>query len=319
MVQDTYGSPDVLEFRDIDKPPIGADEVLVRVRAAGVDPGVWHLMAGQPYLLRVIGFGLRAPKVRVRGRDVAGSVEAVGENVTDLRVGAEVFGICEGSFAEYASVRADKCAPMPASLRFDQAAAVPVSGITALRALRDAGQVRAGQRVLVVGAAGGVGTFAVQLAKTFGAHVTGVCSTTKVDLVRSLGADETIDYTREDFTDRTGHFDLILDIAGNRPLSRLRRSLAPRGTLVIVGGEGRRWLGGMDRLLRAVVLSMFLSQHLRGVFPQENREDLMILRELIEDRKITPVIDRTYALAETPDAIRYVHKGHASGKVVVVL
>jgi NADPH:quinone reductase-like Zn-dependent oxidoreductase len=229
VIQDTYGSPEVLELREIDKPVVRDDEVLVQVHAAGVDPGVWHLMTGLPYLVRVMGYGLRKPKVGIRGQDVAGRVEAVGTNVTRFRPGAEVFGICEGSFAEYACARPGKLAPKPANLTFEQAAAVPISGLTALQALRDRGKVQPGQTVLIIGAAGGVGSFAVQLAKAFGAEVTGVCSTTKVDLVRSIGADEVIDYTREDFADGVRHWDLIVDTAGRRSLSQLRRALTPRG------------------------------------------------------------------------------------------
>jgi len=250
VVQDTCGSPDVLELREIDEPVVGDDQVLVQVRAAGVDPGVWHLMTGLPYLVRVVGYGLRKPKVGIRGRDVAGRVEVVGANVTRFRPGDEVFGVCDGSFAEYVCARPDKLAPKPANLTFEQAAAVPISGLTALQALRDTGKVQLGQTVLIIGAAGGVGSFAVQLAKAFGAKVTGVCSTTKLDLVRSIGADEVIDYTREDFSDGARHWDLVVDTAGRRSLSQLRRALAPRGTLVIVGGEGGgRWLGGFDRMI----------------------------------------------------------------------
>ncbi|MGH2766314.1 MAG: NAD(P)-dependent alcohol dehydrogenase, partial [Actinomycetota bacterium] len=259
IVQDTYGSSDVLQLRDIDKPVVEDADLLVRVHAAGVDPGVWHLMTGLPYLVRIMGYGLRTPKTRVRGRDVAGSVEEVGRNVTQFQPGDQVFGICEGSFAEYATAREDKVLPKPANLTFEQAAAVPISAITALQALRDKGQVQPGQRVLVIGAAGGVGTFAVQLAKAFGAEVTGVCSTTKADLVRSIGADDVIDYTRDDFADGARRYDLILDTAGRRSLSHLRRALTPRGTLVIIGGEGGgRWLGGFDRNFRAGMLSPFV-------------------------------------------------------------
>ncbi len=238
IVQHAYGPPDVLRLEDVEPPVIGDDEVLVRVHAAGVDPGVWHLMTGLPYLVRVMGYGLRAPKTRVRGTDVAGRIDAVGEKVTQVRVGDEVFGVCEGSFAEFARAKADKVAPKPASLSFEQAAAVPVSGLTALQGLRDQGEVQPGQQVLIVGASGGVGTFAVQLATAFGAEVTGVCSTGKVDLVRSIGASHVIDYTRDDFARPGRRYDVILDTGGNRPLRDLRRALAPRGTLVIVGGEG---------------------------------------------------------------------------------
>jgi NADPH:quinone reductase-like Zn-dependent oxidoreductase len=321
VVQDRYGAADVLELREIDQPVPKDNEVLVRVHAAGVDPGVWHLMTGQPYLVRVMGYGLRTPKVRVRGRDVAGRVEAAGRNVTRYHPDDEVFGICDGSFAEYACARPDKLAPKPANLTFEQAAAVPISGLTALQALRDTGKVQPGQQVLVIGAAGGVGSFAVQLAKAFGAQVTGVCSTTKVDLVRSIGADQVIDYTRDDFADGAGHWDLILDTAGRRSLSHLRRALTPRGTLVIVGGEGGgRWLGGFDRqILRAPVLSAFVRQQLRPFVSKERSEDLVVLKELIEAGKVTPVIDRTYPLSEVPEAIRYLEEDHARGKVVIMV
>jgi NADPH:quinone reductase-like Zn-dependent oxidoreductase len=321
VVQGAYGSADVLEVREINTPAPKVDEVLVRVHAAGVDPGVWHLMTGRPYLVRVMGYGLRTPKVGVRGRDVAGRVAAVGTNVTRVQPGAEVFGIGEGSFAEYVCARADRLAPKPANLSFEQAAAVPISGLTALQALRDTGRVQPGQRVLIVGAAGGVGSFAVQLAKAFGAQVTGVCSTTKVELVRSLGADEVIDYTREDFTDGARHWDLIVDTAGRRSLSQLRRALTRRGTLVIVGGEGGgRWLGGFDRqILRAPLLSALVRQRLRPLVSKERRADLLVLKELIEAGKVTPVIDRTYPLSEVPQAIRYLEEGHARGKVVITV
>ena len=269
--------------------------MLVQVHAAGVDPGVWHLMTGRPYLVRVMGYGLRTPKVGVRGRDVAGRVEAVGTNVTQVQPGEGVFGIGEGSFAEYVCARADKLAPKPANLSFEHAAAVPISGLTALQALRDTGKVQAGQQVLIIGAAGGVGTFAVQLAKAFGAEVTGVCSTTKADLVRSIGADQVIDYTREEFAEGARHWDLIVDTAGRRSLAHLRRALAPRGTVVVVGGEGGgRWLGGFDRqILRAPILSLFGRQRLRPFTSKERSEDLVALKELIEAGKVTPVIDRT--------------------------
>jgi NADPH:quinone reductase-like Zn-dependent oxidoreductase len=319
VVQDTYGSPDVLELREIDKPVVGDDEVLVQVRAAGVDPGVWHLMTGLPYLVRVMGYGLRTPKVGIRGQDVAGRVEAVGTNVTRFRPGEEVFGIGDGSFAEYVCARPDKLAPKPANLTFEQAAAVPISALTALQALRDKGGVQPGQTVLIIGAAGGVGSFAVQLAKAFGAKVTGVCSTTKLELVRSIGAEEVIDYAREDFTEGARHWDLIVDTAGRRSLSQLRRALTRRGTLVIVGGEGGgRWLGGFDRLiLRAPILSAFVRQRLRPLISKERSADLLVLKELIEAGKLTPVIDRTYPLREAPEAIRYLAEGHARGKVVI--
>lgn len=321
IVQDRYGSVDVLELRDVDRPVVGDDDVLLRVQAAGVDPGVWHLTTGLPYLIRIMGFGLRRPKVAIRGRDVAGRVEAVGKNATRFNPGDEVYGTCEGSFAEYVCARPDRLAPRPAHLEPQQAAAVPISGVTALQALRDTGRVQAGQKVLIIGAAGGVGSFAVQLAKAFGAAVTGVCSTAKLDLVRSIGADQVIDYTRQDFADGAQSYDLIIDTAGNRPLSQLRRALTPRGTLVIVGGEGGgRWLGGFDRqILRAPVLSLFVGQTLRPLMAKEGEADLRVLTELIETGKLTPVVDRTFPLSEAPEAIRYVNSGLARGKVVITM
>jgi NADPH:quinone reductase-like Zn-dependent oxidoreductase len=320
IVQDAYGSPDVLELREIEKPTVGDDDVLVRVHAAGLDQGVWHVTAGLPYLVRIAGIGLRAPKNPVPGSDAAGRVEAIGANVTGFQPGDEVFGTCRGSFAEYACGRADRLAPKPANLTFEQAAAVPVSGCTALQGVRDRGKVGPGQRVLIIGAGGGVGTFAVQLAKAFGAEVTGVCSTAKVELVRSIGADRVIDYTREDFADGPERYDVILDIAGNRSLSHLRRALAPEGTLVIVGGEGGgRWFGGIDRQLRALVLSPFVRQKLGTWVATVRGEDLEALRELIEAGKVTPVVDRTYPLGEVPEAIRYLRAGQARGKVVIAV
>ena len=248
-----------------------------------------------------------------------GAVEAVGAGVTTLRPGDEVFGIGEGTFAEYARARADKLAPRPTNLTFVQAAAVPISGLTALQGLRDRGRVRPGQRVLVIGASGGVGTYAVQIAKAFGADVTGVCSTTKVDLVRSLGADHVIDYTRTDIADGGQRYDVILDIGGHRSLTDLRRALTPRGTLVIVGSEtGGRWLGGMDRTLRVLLVSPFVGQQLRALLSSENAADLVVLAELIESGKVTPAIDRTYPLSETPAAIQHMQDGHARGKLVIV-
>jgi len=322
IVQDTYGSADVLELRDIDRPSIGDDEVLVQVRAAGVDPGVWHLMTGQPYLVRAMGFGLRKPKVAVRGRDVAGAVEAVGARVTRFRPGDEVYGTCEsGSFAEYAVAQEKRLASKPANVSFEQAAVAPISGVTALQGVRDCGRVQPGQQVMVIGAAGGVGSFAVQIAKAFGARVTGVCSTSKADLVRSLGADDVIDYTRDEIDCNGARYDVVIDTAGNRPLSLLRRAMTPHGTLVLVGGEhgGGRVLGGFDRQLRAPLVSMFVRQRLRGLIAKEGAEDLIVLEELIESGKITPVIDRTYPLTEAPQAIRYLEQGHARGKVAITV
>jgi NADPH:quinone reductase-like Zn-dependent oxidoreductase len=322
IVQDRYGGLDVLELRDIDQPVPTDNEVLVRVHAAGLDRGVWHVMTGLPYLIRLVvpTLGLRKPKVAVRGMDLAGRVEAVGTNVTRFQPGDEVFGWTDGgSYAEYTSAPEDHLAPKPAALTFEQAAVVPISAFAALQGLRDEGQVQPGQYVLVIGAAGGVGSFAVQLAKAFGAHVTGVASTTQLELVRSIGADEVIDYTHDDPTDGTRHWDLILDTAGHRSLSQLRRALTPRGTLVIVGSEvRRRWLGGFDRNLRAVALSRLVGQRLRMLGSKPRQDDLQALGELIEAGKVTPVIDRTYPLAEVPQAIRYLVEGHGGGGKVVI-
>jgi NADPH:quinone reductase-like Zn-dependent oxidoreductase len=320
IVQDEYGSPDVLELRDINIPGIADDEVLVHVHAAGVGRDVWHVMKGLPYPIRLAGYGLRAPKNPVIGSDMAGVVEAVGKNVSRFQPHDEVFGIGKGSYAEYVCAREDKLAPKPANLTFEQAAVLAIMGSTALQALRDHGKVRPGQEVLIIGASGGVGTYAVQIAKAFGAHVTGVCSTQKVEMVRSIGADHVIDYTREDFAEGDQRYDLILDIGGNSSLSRLRRVLASRGTLVIVGGEGGgRWLGGTDRQLRAMMLSPFVGQKLGTFVNKENYEDMLVLKELIESGKITPVIDRTYTLSEVPEAIRYLEEGHARGKIVIAV
>jgi NADPH:quinone reductase-like Zn-dependent oxidoreductase len=318
IVHDKYGSADDLELRDIDKPEIGNDEVLVRVHAAGLDRGVWHVMTGLPYPIRLAGTGLRAPKNPVLGGDVAGVVEAVGNNVTRFQVGDEVFGVAKGSYAEYTIAREDKLASKPQNLSLEQAAVVPTSAATALQAVRDKARIQPGQRVLIIGASGGVGTYAVQLAKAFGAEVTGVCSTTKVDLVRSIGSDHVIDYTRDDFAESEGRYDVILDIGGNSTLSRLRRALTPKGTLVITGGEADgRWLGGVDRQLRAMMLSPFVGQKLGTFVASVKAEDLIVLKELIEAGKVMPVIDRTYPLSEAPKAIRYLEEGHARGKVAI--
>jgi NADPH:quinone reductase-like Zn-dependent oxidoreductase len=318
VLRDRYCSPDVLEFRDVDMPVVGDGDVLVRVHAAGVDQGVWHLVTGLPYALRLAGFGVLRPKVRVAGMDVAGRVEAVGRDVRHLKPGDDVFGTCDGSFAEYACAAEAKFAVKPANITFAQAAAIPGSGFAALQALRDTGQVQAGQHVLVIGAGGGVGTFAVQLAKAFGARVTGVCSTGKVDLVRSIGADAVIDYTQEDFAEDEQRYDLVLDTGGNRPLAKLRRVLTPSGTLVIVGAEGGgRWLQGTDRQLRAMARSPFGSQRLRGLMSVQRKEDLEFLRELVEAGTVTPVVGRAYPLREAAAAIRHLRDGHVGGKVVV--
>ncbi|HKT03338.1 MAG TPA: NAD(P)-dependent alcohol dehydrogenase [Rugosimonospora sp.] len=322
ITQDRYGSAEVLEFRDIDPPAPGAGEVLVRVRAAGVDPGVWHLMTGRPYLVRAFGFGVRRPRTRVRGRDLAGVVESVGAGVTGFQAGDEVYGTCDGgSYAEYATAPVHRLARKPGNISFEQAAVTPVSGVTALQAVRDCAAVRAGQRVMVIGAAGGVGSFAVQLAKAFGATVTAVCGPAKAELVRALGADEVIDYTREEI-DRDGpRYDVVIDTAGNRTLATLRRAMAARSTLVLVGGEGGRGrlLGGFDRQLRAPLLSPFVPQRLRPLTAKENAADLDTLTRLIESGAVTPRLDRAYPLVQAPEAIRYLAEGHAAGKVAIAI
>jgi len=320
IIQDRYGTVDVWRLGETATPDIAANEVLVQVRAAGLDRGTWHLMTGQPYLMRIMGFGFRRPKNRSPGLDVAGVVAAVGADVTRFQPGDEVFGIARGSFAEYAAAREDKLAHKPANLSFEQAAVVPISGSTALQAVRDTGRVEAGQKVLVVGASGGVGTYAVQLATASGAHVTGVCSTTKVDLVRSIGADHVIDYTREDFADGSRRYDLILDIGGNSRLSRLRRALTPTGTLVIVGGEeGNALTGGFGRSLRAPLLSLFVSQRLTMLTSKEHHSYLDALRPLIEVGHVTPAIDQSYPLAEAPAAMRRLEAGHVRGKIAITI
>jgi NADPH:quinone reductase-like Zn-dependent oxidoreductase len=320
IVQDRYGSADVLEFRDIEEPVVGEDDVLIRVHAAGCGPDVWHLMTGMPYMAR-LAIGLRTPKLPVLGWDVAGTVDAVGKNVIGLEPGDEVMGTTKGSFAELAIAKADDLVPKPSKLSFEEAGALPISGITALRAVRDMGNVQPGQKVLVIGAAGGVGSLVVQVAKAYGAKVTAVSSTSKEDLVRSLGADDVIDYTREDFTDGSRRWDVIIDTAGRRPLTQLRRALTRKGTLVIVGGDGGgRWTGGFFRgMLRAPVVSLFVGQRLRGLPTKVKREDLITVTEMIETGTLTPVIDRTYPLIEAPDAIRYLEEGHSRGKVVITI
>jgi len=320
IVQDRYGSADVLEFRDIEGPVVGENDVLVRVRAAGCGPDVWHLMTGKPYMAR-LAIGLRTPKLPVLGWDVAGTVDTVGANVTGIEPGDEVMGTTKGSFAELAIAKAEDLVPKPARLSFEEAGALPISGITALRAIRDEAKVQPGQTVLVIGAAGGVGSLTLQIAKAYGATVTAVCSTSKEDLVRSIGADHVIDYTREDFTDGSRRWDVIIDSAGRRPLRQLRRALTPKGTLVVVGGDGGgRWTGGFFRgMLRAPVVSLFVGQRLRGLATKVKREDLIALTKLVEAGTVRPVIDRTYPLIEAPDAIRHLAEGHAAGKIVVTV
>ena len=321
IVQHRYGTdPDaVLELAEIATPTIADDQVLVRVAAASVDMGTWHVMTGLPYAMRLAGFGVRTPKAPNPGRCLAGTVESGGKDVIGFAPGDAVYGTCDGSFAEYARVETSMLAPKPTSVSFEQAATVPISGGTALQTVRKA-RVQPDQHVLILGASGGVGTFAVQIAKAFGAEVTGVCSTAKTDLVRALGADHVVDYTREDATGGVQRYDVILDIGGNRPLSQLRRALTSAGTLVIVGGEtGGRWLGGFDRSLRAELLSPFVGQRLTMLASSENAGDLKVLAELIDSGQVTPAIDRTYPLSETAEAIRYVRAGHARGKVVITM
>ena len=307
-------------MQEIDRPQIGNDEVLLRVHAAGVDRGVWHLMSGLPYPIRLAGYGVRRPRTRVRGREVAGRVEAVGAQVRTLKPGDEGVRRRRGLLRPVHPRPRGPLAPAPTTLSAVQAAAVPISALTALQAIRDHARVQPGQKVLVIGASGGVGTFAVQIAAAFGAQVSGVCSTAKMDLVRSLGAKHVIDYTRADITDGHPGYDVVLDLAGNRPLSHLRRALTPRGTLVIVGGEGGgRWLGGTDRQIRALLLSPFVRHTLKTFVSSENGQDLAILTGLIDSGQVTPVIEKTYPLSQTPAAIQYLVNGHARGKVVITV
>jgi NADPH:quinone reductase-like Zn-dependent oxidoreductase len=321
ITQDRYGEADVLEFGDVEEPVVGEHDVLIRVRAAGAGPDVWHIMAGKPYMARpMLGWG--RPRIPIRGWDVAGTVGAVGGAVTEFAPGDEILGVAErGSFAELTVAPADKLVRKPGRLSFVQAAAVPVSGCTAIQALRDKGHVQPEQSVLVIGAGGGVGTFTVQIAKAMGATVTGVASTSKLDLVRSIGADDAIDYTREDFTDGSRRWDVIVDTAGRRPLREVRRALTPKGTLVVVGGDGGgSWTGGFFRgMLRGRVVSMFVGQTLSGINAKETKEDLKALSELIEAGSVTPVVDRTFDLVEAADAVRYLAEGHPAGKIVVIV
>ena len=317
MVHDSYGSPDVLELRDVDKPEVADDGVLVRVRAASVNPVDWHMLTGAPYLVRIEA-GLRRPKRAVLGVDLAGTVEAVGGSVTDFQPGDEVFGARNGAFAEYVCVR-KALAAKPANVTFEQAAAAPVAAVSALQGLRDKGRIQAGQQVLINGASGGVGTFAVQIAKSFGAEVTGVCSTRNVEIARSIGADHVIDYTQEDFT-RTGRrYDLMLDIAGNRSWSDCKRVLSDEGTLVIVGGpKTNRWIGPMGQVIKVRLASLAGSRKVAAPFlAKMNRKDMAVLADLLADGKVTPVIDRRYDLSEVPQALGYLGEGHAQGKIVI--
>ena len=322
IVQPRFGSPDVLHFTDVDQPAIGPDEVLVRVHAAALNPYDWHIMRGDPYVARLMGtVGLTRPKPRIAGVDGAGTVEAVGANVRGLRPGEEVLGRFEGAFAEHARAKADLVVAKPARLTFEQAAAVTMAGQTALRAIRDAGQVQAGQRVLVNGAAGGVGSFAVQIAAALGAEVTGVCSTGNVDLVRSIGAADVVDYTKEDFTDGRVRYDVIQDNVGNQPLTRLRRALTPTGTLVINAGgpPSGQVFGPIGGILRVVAMNTVVRQRLRPLPDTWTREHLLAVVELVEAGQVTPVVGRTFPLADTAAGLRYLEQGHARGKVVVTV
>ncbi|MQA77474.1 MAG: zinc-binding dehydrogenase [Streptosporangiales bacterium] len=320
IVQDRYGDAGVLRHERIARPEIANDEILVRVRAAGLDRGTWHLMTGKPYLMRITGLGFRRPKDRVPGRDLAGTVAAVGASVTRFAVGDDVYGVGRGSFAEYAVASQDKLARKPVNLSFEQAAVVPISAATALHALTAAGQVESGQQVLVTGASGGVGSYAVQLAKAFGGQVTGVASTAKLDLVRSLGADQVLDYTRDDYADGTRRYDLVLDIAGNPRLSRLRSALTSTGTAVLVGGEnGGNLTGGMNRTLRALMMSPFVGQRFTAFVNKERASDLDRLTDLIEAGQVTPSIDQTYPLDRVPEAMRQLEAGTVRGKVAITI
>jgi NADPH:quinone reductase-like Zn-dependent oxidoreductase len=313
-----YGSPDVLKLEDVEKPAPDSGQVLIRVRAAAVNPLDWHYMRGTPYIAR-LGMGLRKPKSTRLGVDFAGVVESVGPNVTQFKPGDEVFGARTGALAEYVTAREDRVVLKPANLTFEQAAAAPVAAITALQGLRDQGRIQPGQKVLINGASGGVGTFAVQIAKSFGAEVTGVCSTRNVEMVRSIGADHVIDYTKEDFTRTSQHYDLILDMVGNHSLLKLRRVLRPEGKYIMVGGRSGRWIAPFPRALSARMLSWFVSQDMRFFVAQLNKEDLTTLHDLMQAGKVTPVIDRRYSLSEAPEAIRYLEAGHARGKVIIAV
>jgi NADPH:quinone reductase-like Zn-dependent oxidoreductase len=320
IVYRCYGSPDVLSLEDIEKPTPADDEILVKVHAASANPLDWHYMRGTPYIMRTEA-GLGAPKIPRLGVDFAGTVEAVGRDVKRFKPGDEVFGGRTGAFGEYVAVREERAVVLkPANVTFEQAASVPIAALTALQGLRDKGRIQAGQKVLINGASGGVGTFAVQIAKSFGADVTGVCSTKNVEMVRSIGADHVIDYTREKFTDSGQRYDLILDMVGNHSLLEVTHALTPNGRLVIVGGSSEgNWLGPMARPMMALLLSPFVSQEMVMLLAELNKEDLTVMSEMMKAGKVTPVIDRSYALSEVPEAIRYLEDGHARGKVVINL
>ena len=319
IVYRKYGTPDVLSLHDVDRPVVGDDEVQVRVHAASLNPLDWHYMTGTPYLMRLM-VGLRKPKRNILGVDLAGTVEAVGGNVTRFKPGDEVFGVAAGSCAEFVAAREDRIVHKPAGLTFEQAAAVPVAALTALQGLRDHGKVEAGQKVLINGAAGGVGTFAVQIAKRLGADVTGVCSTHNVDTIRSIGADHVIDYTKDDFVERGQRYDVMMDHVGNRSLSDCRRVLTRDGVCVVISGpkEGRV-LGPIPRLIRTIVYFKFVSQRVASYTAVVTSEQLLRVRELLESGQVEPVIERTYNLSEVPEAMRYLGSGHARAKLVIKL
>jgi NADPH:quinone reductase-like Zn-dependent oxidoreductase len=314
-----YGPPDVLKLEDIARPAPNDDQVLIKVRAASVNPFEWHFMRGTPYVGRLMGMGLRKPKVTRLGADVAGQVEAVGRNVTRFKPGDEVFGSAPGALAEYACASEQRLAMKPDNVTFEQAASVPIAAITALQALRDKGKLQPRQSVLINGASGGVGTFAVQIAKALGAHVTGVCSTGNVQMVRSIGAEQVVDYTKADFTGSGQRYDLIVDNVGNHSLLECRRALTPKGRYVMVGGKNGRWIAPLDRALGAKVFSWFVSQDMSMIMAHLDKGDLGVLRDLMQAGKVIPVIDRTYTLSQVPEAIRYLEEGHARGKVVITV
>jgi len=319
IVYQNYGPPDVLQLEEIEKPIPGDNEVLIKVRAASVNPLDWHFMRGTPYIVRIVMTGLSKPKNPRLGVDVAGHVEAVGSKVTQFKPGDEVFGTCRGAFAECVCTSESNLVIKPNNVTFEQAAAVPIAAFTALQGLRDKGKIQPEQKVLVNGASGGIGTFAVQIAKSYGADVTGVCSTRNVDMVRSIGADRVIDYTQEDFTKSNQRYDLIFDAVGNHSLSASRRVLSPKGICVMAGGASGRWQMGLARSIKALVWSQFSSRKLTGLLAKSTKEDLTILQNLMETGKVTPVIDRHYSLSEVPEAIRYLEEGHARGKVVITV